>query len=961
MGYFQDNYENVQYVKGNENKNGLRNAQIGAIHAISSFFTIERDKAAMVVMPTGSGKTAVLMMTPFVTEAEKVLVVTPSKMVRGQIVDDFSELRTLTGVGVLPVLLHKPNVYEMEHGYDSEREVFYNSQDVIVATPQCAGSLLENMGNIFDCVLIDEAHHVPATTWTKILDQTKESKQVLFTATPFRLDEREIKAEIVYRYPLHLAYRDGIFGEIMYIPIEEGDEKDIKIALKAEEIFNNDRENGFDHCLMIRAATQERGKELEQVYKTNTKLRLRRIDSSTSNAVVKQCIGLLKSKGLDGIICVNMLGEGFDFPNLKIAAIHDAHKSLANTLQFIGRFARTNASSIGTAKFIAMNDEELLIENKKLYSSDAVWQDMIIDISDGVAEKVELNKEYIGNYQKQEISKYSEYDISLYDVRPGCHAKIYKVMEFDVDAKFPELCCVVGTPYINKMDSTVVAIGRRTFAPKWLSTKQIEDVENLLFIVHYQKKTGLLFILSQIKTEAVYEEIAKAFCGDFEKLSKEKMHRVLANLKEFEIFNSGMVNRYAEAGESYRISAGADTSRAIDESTGRMYSAGHAFCKAVNEKSSEITIGYSSASKMWSSAYLPLGEYIQWCEYNGEKIINNTLQVKTNTNFDLLPIPKALEKYPDNLFYVGFTADAFIRNPIIYVDEQTESVGNLTDCTVVIENASQDKITVNIKLDDYSESITCDVSGNYIEAGGNEFYIKSNAEKVSLCNYLKDFPLFFKATDDTMITGDEILEGNVCDINFDANIVEAIDWKGKYSTNVSIEVNDPVHHPVGKSIQTSLKEILLSDSTLKYIIYDHGRGEMADYITCHTVGNEIYITLYHVKKKHGNYNNDVNDIYEVVGQAIKSVTWLKNKASLLAKMISRRKSNHCKFIKGEYVEFSKELKNAKYIMRGRIAVVQPAISKSISMPDKFKEVLGAAKRHIESSGKVNEFFILGSP
>ena len=49
-----------------------------------------------------------------------------------------------------------------------------------------------------------------------------------------------------------------------------------------------------------------------------------------------------------------MLGEGFDFPNLKIAAIHSPHKSLVSTLQFIGRFARTNAENIGTAKFIAM-------------------------------------------------------------------------------------------------------------------------------------------------------------------------------------------------------------------------------------------------------------------------------------------------------------------------------------------------------------------------------------------------------------------------------------------------------------------------------------------------------------------------------------------------------------------------------------------------------------------------------
>ena len=48
-----------------------------------------------------------------------------------------------------------------------------------------------------------------------------------------------------------------------------------------------------------------------------------------------------------------MFGEGFNLPNLKIAAIHSPHKSLAITLQFIGRFARTGQTDIGGATFLA--------------------------------------------------------------------------------------------------------------------------------------------------------------------------------------------------------------------------------------------------------------------------------------------------------------------------------------------------------------------------------------------------------------------------------------------------------------------------------------------------------------------------------------------------------------------------------------------------------------------------------
>jgi superfamily II DNA or RNA helicase len=35
------------------------------------------------------------------------------------------------------------------------------------------------------------------------------------------------------------------------------------------------------------------------------------------------------------VIRVDMLGEGFDLPELKIAALPDVHESLAVTLQFI--------------------------------------------------------------------------------------------------------------------------------------------------------------------------------------------------------------------------------------------------------------------------------------------------------------------------------------------------------------------------------------------------------------------------------------------------------------------------------------------------------------------------------------------------------------------------------------------------------------------------------------------------
>lgn len=832
MGYFQDNYEKIQFTKGLVNNNGLRNAQLGAIHALGSYFTLDKNKAAIVVMPTGSGKTAVLMMTPYLLCAKRVLVVTPSKMVRGQIYEEFCELKTLINANALPVLIHKPNVFEMNHLYSDEENKKYNEADVIVATPQCALSLVENKAESekFDCVLIDEAHHTPAASWTRILELTQKVNQVLFTATPFRMDSREIKGEVIYRYPLKLAYRDGIFGEIMYIPISASAEKDLRIAYKAEEILMQDREKGYEHFLMVRTNTKEKAKDLEKLYAEKTTLRLKRIDSSMSNNTVKKCIEALKNKELDGIICVDMLGEGFDFPNLKIAAIHEVHKSLANTLQFIGRFARTNASNIGTAKFITINDEELLIENRRLYGTDAVWQDIFIDISDGKVDEEIESKEYIASYHKRDKSASDVENFSLYNIRPGCHAKIYRVNDFNISSSFPNGCGITEPPYVNTEDNTIVGIGKKLVPPKWLASNEINDVEHLLYIVHYQVKTGLLFILSQIKTETLYDEIASAFSSGYEKIPKSKMHRVLAELKNFEIFNSGMANRFSESGESYRISAGSDTSQAINESTGKMYSAGHAFCKAMKD-GNEIIIGYSSASKMWSSGYALLNEYIKWCDYNGEKIANDEINVKTNTNFDFLPIPRKLISYPQNLFFANFSSETYLMSPLLYYKEEKEPIGNLIDSDIKIINIIESEIKVAISIGNIEETYVCDIEGHYEADTSSKLTVSLHNERVELDKYFCSYPLQYKATDDTVIDGAEILFGNTEVITYDSSNIVAIDWINKYGTDVTIEFNDKKHHPTGKSIQTTLKEILEDEQEAKYIIYDHGSGEIADFIT----------------------------------------------------------------------------------------------------------------------------------
>ena len=959
--YFETYYSKITYPLDSEKSKGLRNAQLGAIHAVASFFSVNKKDTAIVIMPTGSGKTAVLMLIPYLIRKKKVLVVTPSKMVRGQIAEDFSQLRTLCLANVFKPSMKKPKIFELEHLYTEECQKDLKQADVIVATPNCALSLSESdwaKENI-DLVEVDEAHHTPARTWQQILVNLSVATQVLFTATPFRLDKKELSGEIVYDYPLSKAYEDGIFGEIQYISIESGENNDFSIAKKAEETLLNDRKAGYEHYLMVRTDTKVNAEKLQELYKNNTSLKLSKVDSSMRNFKVKHILELLQAGELDGIICVDMLGEGYDFPNLKIAAIHAPHKSLASTLQFIGRFTRTNAKNVGTAKFIAVNNEELEIENNFLYSKDAVWQDMIIGMSEGKNKNEQQNRNYYKEYivEDDRILK----DVPINAIKPNCHVKIYRSSNFDINAKFPEACNVSGRIFRNKQENTIIGIGLEYVSPLWMGNGDKVNREYILYIIHYQTDTQMVHIYSQKHSEAIYNDLATAFCNSYKPIPKSEIYKVLAELKDFEIFNSGMLSKQSQSGESYRIMAGSDVSDAIDKDSGRMYSAGHAFCKAVDADEEDITIGYSSASKVWSSTYKDLRAYIQWCEECGKKIANKNIQVKTNTNFDFLPQPKALIEYPEDIFYADFSAETYNSNPLIKYCKNGIGYNyyRLTDAVITVEKSEKGKVLIKISLGEISEKLECDIKARYTSTE-SQFVVCSGKDEMPLARFLTDQPLIYKTVKDMTITGTDVIEGDFTGEVFDKDILEEINWEA-YHTDKKLEFKKDASDK-RVSIQDALYQILEKDKKYTYIIYDHGTGEMADYITIHETENELVVELYHVKKmSSSSYNNSVGDVYEVSGQAIKSVIWFATKGKLIEKLTSRHSAGHCIIKKGnDFKTMIKELKSSSKVLRGTICIVQPGLKKSKEIPDKIQEVLAATDLYVKKAGKVNRLRIMGS-
>src|SRR5690606_38643292 len=145
---------------------------------------------------------------------------------------------------------------------------------------------------------------------------------------PYRNDRKPIEGKIVYNDPLSQALKDNCFSKISLISIDERHplKKDEAIARAAYERLLSDRKEGYNrHKMMVRADKLSHATILYKKYKEWFPTeRIALVHSSIPKR--KTLIGLIKKGNYDIVICVDMLKEGFDYPEFKIAAVHRLHQ-----------------------------------------------------------------------------------------------------------------------------------------------------------------------------------------------------------------------------------------------------------------------------------------------------------------------------------------------------------------------------------------------------------------------------------------------------------------------------------------------------------------------------------------------------------------------------------------------------------------------------------------------------------
>jgi superfamily II DNA or RNA helicase len=966
MGYFSHHYGNLRYPISDGRTQGFRSAQLAAIHAVSTHF-FNSKQPAIVTMPTGAGKTTVLMAIAFLLRVERVLVLTPSRLVREQIAENFGALVDLKKIEALPLDLVSPRVFATEGTIGSD-EAWEDLRryDVVVATvPSVSprdGVIPAPPADLFDLVLVDEAHHAPARTWSRLLDLLGNARQVLFTATPFRRDEKEIKGKFVFTYDLRRAFQDRVFGDIAFEPVMRGTAAsiDIAIATATEAKFRSDRAAGLAHLVMVRADGLTRAKELKELYERNTGLHLAFVNGNHSLGHVKRIVEKLRSQELDGIVCVNMFGEGFNLPNLKIAAVHSPHKSLAITLQFIGRFARTGQQNIGGATFLA-EPISSGAEIDELYEAGAIWRDIVQNLGAGRVEAEMQTREVLDSFQIDASPDMD--DFSLYTVRPYFHAKVFATpdgVDLTAEPDLPEKLQIIFKG-VSDPHGAAVYLTRQAVRSPWSSDERFTNVAYDLFIFHHNAVANLLFICSSRRNAQLYTRLAARLVpGRPRPLSNSSINRVLNDLEAAEFFSVGMRKRNKLGRiESYRMISGPSADKAIQDTDGRLFDRGHCFGKAI-EEGEQVTIGVSTSSKVWSNTYDRIPELLEWCNALATKIASGR-NPRTGSRLDLLSAGQDLERLPAGVIAMAWATDVYIDPPPVFFHRPDGSVAerNLLDFDLQIVESQEGSVIFALTSSEISWFGKFSVGdGDLFEPAFEDdpdLVVHRGNEDITITEYLNEEAPSFYCSDLSAIEGQSLYPapGNLEPFNNDA--FETVDWRGA-GVDITRE-KEPSQS--GRSLFNWLQDRLLA-SGASVVFCDDGAGEMADFIAIHETDAGPRVKLFHCKASGGpRPGNRVDDLYVVCGQALKSCVWIRPE-QFLARL------RHRATLRGVpgYVLGNEAAANRILSQQSRqqtqfdMYIVQPGVLRDDRAVDLSN--LLAATRYYMSQGGIDIFGVIGS-
>lgn len=319
----------------------LRSYQIKAIDSLRYSFNKKGRKSPLLVMPTGAGKTVVFAaISKAISQNEKNVLILVH---RRELIDQAS--KKLKNIGV-------------NHGVIAAK--YESSQNNIqIASVQTLVRRL--VTNTFKphYIIIDEAHHSAAGSWSKIIEHFKDAYKIGCTATPIRLDGKGLADyfdDLIKGPGVAKLIKDKylapykVFAPPLKINLDKvktlgGDyqKKELEKQIDSADIIGDAVQQYKKHadglpaiafCISIKHATDVCNKFIDAGYKAAIVHGEMKINDRD-----KAIKGLGNGK-IQILTSVDVISEGTDVPDVSAAILLRPTKSEGLYLQQVGRVLR---------------------------------------------------------------------------------------------------------------------------------------------------------------------------------------------------------------------------------------------------------------------------------------------------------------------------------------------------------------------------------------------------------------------------------------------------------------------------------------------------------------------------------------------------------------------------------------------------------------------------------------------
>jgi superfamily II DNA or RNA helicase len=879
----------------------LRPAQRGAVGAVIGHFSMEKEPA-IVSLPTGVGKTLVAACLPYVLDdVKRVLVLVPSRVLRGQLHSLLSSGELLSKAGLLPENSPRPAVLEMQARTTDWSELL--PYDLVVATPGTV-SPAHYAGNmppedLFDLIIVDEGHHVPATTWSLVVQHFSSAKHVFLTATPFRRDGESVPGDVVYHYPLEKAVQDGSYLAAQFVPVapSAGEAEDEAIARAAvAHLSTLDESVG----LLVRAGSINKANELKGLY-GGLGVDLVVVHSKLTASVVEARLAGLSKGEHKGAVFVGVLGEGFDCPRLKVGAYHDPHQSLPATLQFIGRLSRTWASQPAVDPAVVAITGQMRTDTWELYQSDAVWSAILPHLVQSQVDKeVDLKKlaaSFEGNL----------HDLSVREIWPKRQAEVF---EWPADpqgappwrphlleegTRLLQYSVVAGAA--SKDNLLALYVLEEKLHAGW-DRKGVLDSVGYSLVVVAGDRGGVLgesYLFVEAPSSAVARAVVASITGvpkpELKLASPAAMLGFLAGQQYAEYSSIGLRRTTAPGRGSavYRMVSG----RNVDWETSRANHRGWGFGHVMGTtKSGGLTqrVGMSTkTSKVWAGGHTSLSSYRAWVTQSASamrmRLTGSQVPLLGDLNY-----PEALTSWPKApLLAVELPTAAWNRE--LLVNKQRLQEMELTSSSVGHQLAG----VTDVKLVDQNGTAVWQgrlEPGKAVVTNGTDPAVAdatNMSRKESLSTvFTRDAPRLRFA--DGSITEGALLyrlpAAGVAPADLNKSLRRA-SWTG-----VAIQAETRRSRRISSNQSTVIEYVsrrLTWSWPDAWVMEDDGSGELADLVLLRPrPDGSADLALVHCKASSNPQPGvRVADLYEVLGQVAKSLRWAGGGPQLWEELLQR--------------------------------------------------------------------------